>query len=141
MSSLSSHETPPVLRLGFIIGALYGASGVILGALASHLPENAFAVANGRNILHTAVEMMMWHAIILCSLSLKPRLLNQTILKYTVSCFCIGITLFCFPVISFALWDLKISVFSIARVAPYGGSLLILAWLLTAFSALKKDQH
>ena len=127
-----------IFRLCFVSGALGGAIGLVLGTLASHLPDTAFAVPNGRTILHTGVEILMWHAIALCALTLGAPLLGQRLARLACLIMVLGTVLFCTPVTLYALFDLKIGTLSVARIAPYGGTLLMISWLLIAASGLRK---
>ncbi|QEH94883.1 DUF423 domain-containing protein [Gluconobacter thailandicus] len=127
-----------IFRFCFVSGALGGALGLVLGTLASHLPDTAFAVPNGRAVLHTGVEILMWHAIALCALALGAPLLAPRLARLACLTMVTGTVLFCTPVTLFALFDLKIGALSVARIAPYGGTLLIISWLLAAASGLRK---
>ncbi|KXV34592.1 hypothetical protein AD940_05985 [Gluconobacter thailandicus] len=127
-----------IFRFCFVSGALGGDLGLVLGTLASHLPDTAFAVPNGRAVLHTGVEILMWHAIALCALALGAPLLAPRLARLACLTMVTGTVLFCTPVTLFALFDLKIGALSVARIAPYGGTLLIISWLLAAASGLRK---
>ena len=134
----STHDFSGAFRFCFIAGAIEGASGVVLGALASHLPDHMFAIPNGRAVLHSGVDILMWHAIALCALSLGARFLTLRLARLACLTMLAGTLLFCASVTLFALFDLKIGTLSVARIAPYGGTLLILAWLLAAVSGLRR---
>ena len=127
-----------IFRFCFVSGAMGGAIGLVLGTLASHLPDTAFAVPNGRTVLHTGVEILMWHAIALCGLTLGAPSLAPRLARLACLTMVMGTVLFCTPVTLFALFDLKIGALSVARIAPYGGTLLIISWLLAATSGLRK---
>lgn len=127
-----------IFRFCFVSGALGGAIGLVLGTLASHLPDATFAAPNGRGVLHTGVEILMWHAIALCALTLGAPLLGRRLVRLACLTMALGTILFCTPVTLYALFDLKIGTLSVARIAPYGGTLLIISWLLAAASGLRK---
>ncbi|EHH68677.1 DUF423 domain-containing protein [Gluconobacter morbifer] len=122
----------------FIFAALSGATGVALGAVAAHLPDRLFAVPQGRTMLHSAVEIQMWHALALILLSIAAPLLNTRLARLACSLMVAGMILFCVPVTLLALFDLKLGSLSVGRIAPYGGTALILAWCLAAGSALRQ---
>ncbi|MFT8989475.1 MAG: DUF423 domain-containing protein [Gluconobacter albidus] len=130
-------RTSALLRGSFIFAALSAASGVMLGALSAHLPDRLFAVPGGRAMLHSAVEIQMWHALGLCLLSLNAARLSPRWIRMACLCMAIGMVLFCVPVTLLALFDLKLGPVSIGRIAPYGGTMLMLAWCLAAVSALR----
>ncbi|MBR0559132.1 DUF423 domain-containing protein [Neokomagataea anthophila] len=118
-----------------IIGSLFGACGVILGAISAHLPLKDYAVPTGPTALHNAADMLMWHALALCGLAIGHHLLTPRFGRLAGYSFTGGTLLFVVPVILFALKDLHVGSLSIARIAPYGGTLLILGWLITALAA------
>lgn len=126
------------LRICFVFAAFSAAMGVMLGALATHLPDRLFAVPGGRAMLHSAVEIQMWHAIALCALSLGAARLSTTLIQFACISMAVGTVLFCAPVTLLALFDLKAAGISIGRVAPYGGTLLMVSWCLVAAAAIAK---
>ncbi|MFT8807175.1 DUF423 domain-containing protein [Gluconobacter sp.] len=129
---------PDPIRGSFIFAALSAASGVMLGALSAHLPDRLFAVPGGRAMLHSAVEIQMWHALGLCLLSLNASRLSPRLIRMACLCMAVGMVLFCVPVILLALFDMKLGSISIGRIAPYGGTMLMIAWCLAAASAFRR---
>ncbi|KXV64712.1 DUF423 domain-containing protein [Gluconobacter oxydans] len=129
---------PHPLRGSFIFATLSAASGVMLGALSAHLPDRLFAVPGGRAMLHSAVEIQMWHALGLCVLSLNASRLSPKLIRLSCLCMAVGIVLFCVPVTLLALFNLKLGPMSVGRIAPYGGTMLMIAWCLAATSALRR---
>lgn len=129
---------PDPIRGSFIFAALSAASGVMLGALSAHLPDRLFAVPGGRAILHSAVEIQMWHALGLCLLSLNASRLSPKLIRMACLCMAAGMVLFCVPVILLALFDMKLGSISVGRIAPYGGTMLMIAWCLAAASAFRR---
>lgn len=127
---------PAFPRGFFAAGALAGAAGIVLGALDSHLPDSAFAIGKGRAAMHNAVEILMWHAIALCALSLGARHLSPRLGAAARLTMLAGTVLFCGAVTLYALWNPALGPLPVARIAPWGGTLLILAWCLAAASAL-----
>lgn len=127
-------------RLFLAIGSIFGASGVIFGALSAHLPTTYYAVPTGQVALHNAVDMLMWHALALCGIALGQHLLSPKLGRFAGYAFISGTLLFVVPVLLFALKDYHIGPLSIARIAPYGGTLLILAWLATALAAITQKR-
>jgi uncharacterized membrane protein YgdD (TMEM256/DUF423 family) len=116
------------------IGALYGLLGVILAALAAHaLPERLSA--GDLILVHTAIEMQMWHALALiaCGALLRGQGATGRLLPLAGLAFALGTPLFCSAVYALALAKLRLS-----AVAPTGGFLLMAGWLLLAVSALRK---
>jgi uncharacterized membrane protein YgdD (TMEM256/DUF423 family) len=116
------------------IGALYGLLGVILAALAAHaLP--ARLSAGDLALVHTAIEMQMWHALALiaCGALMRGQGMARRLLPLAGLAFALGTPLFCGAVYALALAKLRLS-----AVAPTGGFLLMAGWLLLAVSAIRK---
>ncbi|GEB43060.1 DUF423 domain-containing protein [Gluconobacter sphaericus] len=129
---------PDPIRGSFIFASLSAASGVMLSALSAHLPDRLFAVPGGRAMLHSAVEIQMWHALGLCVLSLNASRLSQKLIRLSCLSMAVGMVLFCLPVTLLALFNLKLGPMSVGRIAPYGGTMLMIAWCLAAASALRR---
>ena len=123
---------------GILVFAAFAAgTGVALGALSAHLPDKAFALPSGRGMLHSAVEIQMWHAIALCALALGKDRLARCWARWSCSMMAAGTLIFCVSVITLAFTNLTFGTVSVGRVAPYGGTLLILSWAATAMAAIK----
>lgn len=122
-----------ILRYLFAFGAFYASLAVASQALATHLPDAAFLSPQGRDMLHRAADIALWHGIALCALSLGASQLHP--LRLTCGCIglALGTTLFSIPV---ALHG--VGVLFPARLAPLGGTMLILSWLCVASSALQR---
>lgn len=114
-------------RLMLASGALLGFLTVAMGALAAHLPDARLA-PGGRALLRTAVEMQGWHvpALLACGLLLLRGNGRRTTLLLRASglCFLAGIGCFCFGLYGLAF------VGAGGAAAPFGGSVLMLGWLL-----------
>ena len=105
---------------------VFGATGVGLAAYAAH----AGALdARHAAILQRGIEMQMWHALALLGAS---RVAGRAA-TLAVWGFLAGTMLFCGAVDSYAF-----GAGAIVRVAPFGGSLLILSWILLAAGALRR---
>ncbi|MDF7675050.1 DUF423 domain-containing protein [Acetobacteraceae bacterium ESL0709] len=122
-----------ILKSCFILGALFAAGGVILQAMATHLPADTLAQPRGREFLHSAADILLWHGIALCALSPLQGYLNP--MRQLIACclMSIGTLLFSIPVILLGL-----NMIQHAVSAPFGGSLLILSWLIMASAAFGK---
>ena len=108
---------------------VFGATGVALAAYAAH----AGALdARHAGILQRGIEMQMWHALALLGAS---RVAGRAAML-AVWGFLVGTILFCAAVDTFAF-----GVDTIVRVAPFGGSLLILSWILLAAGACGRDRR
>ncbi|ACI52983.1 protein of unknown function DUF423 [Gluconacetobacter diazotrophicus PA1 5] len=106
---------------------------VIGGALAAHLPDAMFAPA-GRSLAHQAVEMGIWHAPVLLAVGILLAVRGRRILLLLAGAgFVLGTVLFCGAV----AWT-GVTGLHPGPVAPTGGSLLILAWLLLAVDGMRR---
>jgi uncharacterized membrane protein YgdD (TMEM256/DUF423 family) len=113
-------------RLWLGLAGLFGLTGVIMAALAAHaLPGRLSPTALG--LVHTAIEMQMWHALALLGCGIFARLGPGTRQKRVVlagTSFALGTLLFCGAVYSVALTGVELP-----GVAPTGGFLTMLGWL------------
>jgi|BEDMetMinimDraft_2_1075160.scaffolds.fasta_scaffold07504_2 uncharacterized membrane protein YgdD (TMEM256/DUF423 family) len=110
----------PALRL--LCGGLSGAFGVALAAYAAHgrlSPEAA-------RLLGRAADMALWHAPLLLFLGLWGRGGAATLAALAAL---FGVILF-----SGSVAALGFGLIARTPLAPLGGTLCILAWLLTAYA-------
>lgn len=120
-----------LLKGCFISGAFFAATGVILQALAAHLPLESLSQPHGRDFLHNAADILLLHGIALCSLSLYRGNLHP--LRHTLACILMASGTFIF---SLPVTLLSLKIISHAFLAPFGGSLLILSWFVMASAAI-----
>jgi uncharacterized membrane protein YgdD (TMEM256/DUF423 family) len=122
----------PASRLWFVCGALLGLLAVASAALAAHLPDRMLA-PGGRDSLRAAVQILGWHAASLLAAALWVRETGlPRIVHLAAVCFLVGTLCFCAGVAAPALGGPHLG-----RMAPVGGSLLMIGWLLLAASALR----
>jgi uncharacterized membrane protein YgdD (TMEM256/DUF423 family) len=110
------------LWLGF--GGLLGLTGVIMAALAAHaLPGRFTPYALG--LVHTAIEMQMWHALALLGCGILARVgAGPKRVAIAGGAFGLGTVLFCGAVYSLALAGVELP-----AVAPAGGFLVMAGWI------------
>lgn len=115
------------LKLLFSLGAISASLAVAFQAIATHLPDSAFPVLHGREMVHMAADIALWHGIALCALTLGSRQLN--LLRISIGCagLAAGMLLFSIPVTLHGF-----GILFPARLTPFGGTLLILSWLCVA---------
>lgn len=112
--------------IGF--GALAGLTAVAMAALAAHGLERLDPAS--LVMVRNAVEMQGWHALVLLACGLwAPR--GGRLVDLAGAAFVIGLMLFCGAVYALALYGMRL-----AMVAPVGGMLLMLGWLLLLVSAV-----
>ncbi len=118
-------------RLWIVLAGLAGASAVGMAASASHGVADRLTPA-ALAALRSGVQMHGWHALALFGVGLWAP--NGGRLAHAAGCaFAVGLALFCGAVYSLALGGPNITV-----LAPIGGALLILGWLLLGASALRR---
>lgn len=115
-----------VMRRWFVaFGALACGCAVALGAYAAHGVADTAVKAR----LDTAVLYLVIHGLALCIFA--PRQTNR-IERLVLWGWCFGVLFFAGSLIGAALWNAP------TTLAPLGGSLLILAWLLQAVASLRR---
>ena len=123
------------MRIWLFIGALNGALAVALGAVGAHALGPATSDAT-RAMFETAVRYHLIHSLALLAVAaIAPHLLgagSQRLIQAAGAAFTAGILLFCGGL--YALSGLGMPVG--ARLAPVGGTLLIVGWLMLAAAAL-----
>jgi len=109
------------LWLGF--AGLLGLTGVIMAALAAHaLPGRLTPTALG--LVHTAIEMQMWHALALLGCGILARTHSGRRVTVAGAGFALGTLLFCGAVYSLALTGV-----ALPAVAPTGGFMVMAGWI------------
>jgi uncharacterized membrane protein YgdD (TMEM256/DUF423 family) len=119
-------------RIWMIIGALAGAGAVAMAAAAAHaLP--ARLDAKSLAAVQSAVQMQGWHALALVCTGLwvmRAGKLAQILGNIAGGGFTLGMLLFCG-----AIYGHHLGGIASGPAAPFGGVLLMLAWLVLAGSA------
>ena len=119
-------------------GAVLGLLTVAMGALAAHLPDRALA-AGGREMLRSAVQMQGWHVTALLATGLlaewRP---GGRVLQLAGWAFLLGIACFCAGVYALAFARGSGWAQAAGHAAPFGGSVLMLGWLLLAVACLRR---
>lgn len=120
-------------RVWIVAGSLAGCTAVGLSALRAHaLPQRLDAPALA--MVDSALTMQGWHALaLLAAALLAPR--AGRLAHLAAACFAAGLVLFCG-----AVYALVFSGLRLGPVAPVGGTLLMLGWLLLAASAATRRQ-
>jgi uncharacterized membrane protein YgdD (TMEM256/DUF423 family) len=118
-------------RLWIGLGSIIGLGAVAMAAAAAHaLPNNLDAAS--LEMVRSALQMQGWHAPALLFTGLwAPR--GGIAAHLAGAAFVAGLLLFCGAVYALALFGLRLP-----AVAPVGGTLLMLGWLLLGLSALRR---
>ncbi len=115
-------------RVWIALGALAGLTAVAMAALAAHglgsLDPAALAMTR------SAIEMQGWHALVLLACGLwSPR--GGRLADWAGAAFAVGTVLFCG-----AVYVVGLSGIRLGFIAPLGGTLLMVGWLLLGLSAI-----
>jgi uncharacterized membrane protein YgdD (TMEM256/DUF423 family) len=114
-------------RIWIGLGSLAGFGAVAMAAYAAHGIGDAASL----RIVSSAVQMQGWHALALLGVGLwAPR--SGRLAQAAGLAFAVGLVLFCG-----ALYSLGLTGVSLGPLAPTGGTLLMLGWLLLGLSALR----
>jgi len=112
-------------RTWIALGALAGLAAVAMAALAAHGLEPA-----AQAVVRSGVEIQAWHALALLAVGLwAPR--GGRLADAAGMAFVLGIGLFCGAVYAVGLFGAHLG-----SMAPVGGTLLMVGWLLLGISAL-----
>jgi uncharacterized membrane protein YgdD (TMEM256/DUF423 family) len=119
-------------RLWLGLGAVFGLLGVIMAALAAHaLPGRLTAPALA--LVHTAIEMQMWHALALIGCGILGRISPDRRVTLAGIAFALGTILFCGAVYSLALAGVEVP-----GLAPTGGFLVMAGWVCLGSLAFRR---
>jgi uncharacterized membrane protein YgdD (TMEM256/DUF423 family) len=129
------------MRLWLFIGAINGAVAVALGAVGAHALDPALGERT-LAIFDTAVRYHFVHALALIGVAVLaphlPRGSGGARLTAAGIAFTAGILLFCGGLYALSAFGMAAG----ARIAPYGGMLFIVGWVLLAATAFAvQDRH
>jgi len=121
-------------RLWIILGALAGLTGVALAAAGAH----AFAPRAGpagMETLRSATNLQLIHALalVLSGVWAERATTRRPLIHAAGLCFALGIVGF-----SGAIHALVLAGIRLPAIAPTGGTLLMLGWLLVGLAALRR---
>lgn len=115
-------------RVWIALGALCGLTAVGMAALAAHGLD--WLSPAELQMVRNALQMQGWHALALLACGLwAPR--GGRLADLAGTAFAVGVVLFCGAVYSLVLGGVRLAV-----LAPIGGTLLMLGWLLLGLSAV-----
>ena len=115
-------------RLWIGLGGLAGLTAVALAALLAHGLRGLDPARLA--IMHSAIEMQIWHALALLACGLWVSR-GGRLADGAGAAFALGALLFCGSLYCSALYE-----FHLGLVAPIGGTLLMLGWALLSLSAI-----
>ena len=115
-------------------GSLLGAIGVMVGAFGAHALK-PMLVASGRfETFETAVRYQFYHALALVLVGILAKEFTAKTLNNSGYCFLAGTMIF-----SGSLYLICFTgITTFGAIAPIGGTLLVVAWLLLFWAVLKR---
>lgn len=115
-------------RLWIVLGSLYGLTAVAMAALSAHVLPAA-----GQPMVRDALQMQGWHALALLFTGLWAAR-GGLAANLAGAAFALGTPLFCGAVYALAVFGLHLPM-----LAPVGGSLLMLGWVMLGISAIARS--
>lgn len=125
-------------QLVLVMGTLYGATSVILGAFGAHAFKKILP-AEKLMSFETGVKYQMYHALLLVAVGLFLNF-QTTLEKSAAWCIILGTFIFSVSIyfLSFAdHWGTNLK--WLGPITPLGGFLMILGWFLLMFYFLKRS--
>ena len=119
-------------RLLVIFIGISGCFSVLFGAWLSHASQHLLAEQLHR--IQVAHQYQMLHTIALLAVAVWYRFETNKLLLFSAVSFVVGIVLFCGSLYIKSFF----SITGISNVAPFGGVLLALGWLLLIFVGKNK---
>jgi uncharacterized membrane protein YgdD (TMEM256/DUF423 family) len=126
---VSSH---PLAKKSFILGTLFLALAVLIGAFGAHGLKN-FVEADKLVTFETGVRYQFYHAIGLMLVGVFQQLFSEVKTSAIQNSFLVGILLFSFNCYFYVLSGIKV----FALIVPVGGVLFAIGWILFFLQALK----
>jgi uncharacterized membrane protein YgdD (TMEM256/DUF423 family) len=115
-------------RIWIALGSLAGLTAVAMAAQAAH--GMAWLDPPALAMMRSAIEIQGWHALALLACGLwSPS--GGRLADWAGAAFALGIVLFCGAVYAVALSGVRLGI-----IAPLGGTLLMVGWLLLGLSAI-----
>ena len=119
-----------MLRVLLLLAALFGFTGVGLGAFAAHGLKGQLS-AEYLAVFQTGVHYQMLHGLALLGLAALWQRLGGRLLTAAGVCFCVGILLF-----SGSLYALTLSgISALGMITPVGGLMFLAGWFCLGLAA------
>lgn len=125
-----------MFRVLLLLAALFGFTGVGLGAFAAHGLKGQLS-AEYLAVFQTGVHYQMLHALALLGLAALWQRLGGRLLTAAGVCFCVGILLF-----SGSLYALTLSgISALGMITPAGGLTFLAGWFCLGLAAWRLPAH
>ena len=125
-----------MFRVLLLLAALFGFTGVGLGAFAAHGLKGQLS-AEYLAVFQTGVHYQMLHALALLGLAALWQRLGGRLLTAAGVCFCVGILLF-----SGSLYALTLSgISALGMITPVGGLTFLAGWFCLGLATWRLPAH
>lgn len=125
-----------MFRVLLLLAALFGFTGVGLGAFAAHGLKGQLS-AEYLAVFQTGVHYQMLHALAMLGLAALWQRLGGRLMTAAGVCFCVGILLF-----SGSLYALTLSgISALGMITPVGGLTFLAGWLCLGLAAWRLPAH
>ncbi len=118
-------------RLWIGLGGLAGLTAVGMAALAAHALTDL--TPGQLRAVDSAVQMQGWHALALVACGIWAQRRPGALVQLAGAAFALGVPAFCGAVYASVLGGI-----GTGPLAPVGGTLLMLGWLLLGLTALRR---
>jgi len=114
-------------------GSLLGAVGVMVGAFGAHALKPMLTASGRFETFETGVRYQFYHAIALVLIGILSKHISNKTLTYSGYCMLAGVLIFSGALYTICFTGLNV----FDAVAPIGGTLLVIGWLLLFWSVTK----
>ncbi|MFN3852343.1 MAG: DUF423 domain-containing protein [Spirosomataceae bacterium] len=114
-------------------GAILGALGVALGAFGAHALKDMLTASNRLDTFETAVKYQFYHALALILVGILSQNFTVKTMNYSGLSMLIGTIIFSGSLYLICFTGIK----AFGAIAPIGGTLMIVGWLLLFWSVFK----
>src|SRR6187549_1666120 len=121
-------------RTTLLTGATFGGLAVILGASGAHSLEPMLEASGKKEVFELATQYQFYHALALLITGILMNFYPDKKLRYTATCFTLGIILFSGSL--YGLCFIKLGI--LGPITPIGGVFFITGWILMILGIVKK---
>lgn len=123
-------------QFALVIGAIFGAIGVALGAFGAHALKETLTQNNRLDTFQTATHYLQIHAValVMVGVLLRQQTGDTSLLSLSAIAFMLGIIAFSGSLYILAIGNVRF----MGAIAPIGGIAFIVGWLTVAFWAWQK---
>jgi len=116
-----------------LLGAILMALAVCFGAFGAHGLKKIVS-SEMLSVYQTGVQYQFYHALGLCVVGFLAHIHNTKLVKIAGNIMFIGVIIFSFSLYVLVLLDMK----WLGAITPIGGVLMVISWVLLAWSIFKK---